>query len=75
MGSIFKPKISMPAPPEVEMPDPEDVPSAEDAAREAAEAEEMRRRNRKRKGRRSTILTNPELEDVDPDLSKPTLLG
>ena len=49
------------------------VPSAEDAAREAAEAEEMRRRNRKRKGRRSTILTEPELEDEAVKLKKPLL--
>ena len=75
MGSIFKPRIDMPPPPQIEMPDETEVPSAEDEAREAAEAEAMRKRNRKRKGRRSTILTTPELEDVDPDLNKPTLLG
>jgi hypothetical protein len=55
------------------MPDETNVPSAEDQAREAAEAEELRRRQSKRKGRRSTILTEPELEDEDPKLKKPLL--
>ena len=73
MGSIFKPKVEIPQPPQIEMPDETNVPSAEDAAREAAEAEEMRRRQSKRKGRRSTILTEPELEDEDPKLKKPLL--
>jgi hypothetical protein len=73
MGSIFKPKIEMPPAPQIEMPDETNVPSAEDQAREAAEAEELRRRQSKRKGRRSTILTEPELEDEDPKLKKPLL--
>ena len=75
MGSIFKPKISLPPPPEIIEPEAAEVPKAEDEAREAAETEEMRKRQRKRKGRRSTILTTPEMEDVNPDLNKPTLLG
>ena len=37
MSSLFK-MPSMPAPPALEMPKVEDVPSAEDAAREAQEA-------------------------------------
>ena len=53
----------------------EDVPSAEDEARKAAEQEDMRRRQRNRKGRRSTILTTPSYEDVDADVDRPTLLG
>ena len=73
MGSIFKPKISLPPAPQIEMPDTTDVPSAEDEAREAAEAEALRKRLSKRKGRRSTILTEPELEDEDPKLKKPLL--
>ena len=73
MGSIFKPKIEIPPAPQIEMPDETNVPSAEDQAREAAEAEEMRRRNRKRKGRRSTILTEPDLEDETVKLKKPLL--
>ena len=75
MGSIFKPKVTLPPPPEIELPDPVEVPKAEDEAREASEAEEMRRRQRKRKGRRSTILTTPEMEDVKADTNQPTLLG
>jgi len=65
----------MPAPPALEMPKVEDVPSAEDAAREASEQEEMRRRQRNRKGRRSTILTSPTYGDTDATTDKPTLLG
>ena len=65
----------MPAPPPLEMPKVEDVPSAEDAAREASEQEEMRRRQRNRKGRRSTILTSPTYGETDATTSKPTLLG
>ena len=72
MGSLFR-RPKMPPIPQVELPDESKVPSAEDAAREAAEAEEMRRRNRKRKGRRSTILTKPELEDEAVKLKKPLL--
>ena len=73
MGSIFKPKIEMPPAPQIEMPDETNVPSAEDQAREAAEAEAMRKRQSKRKGRRSTILTKPELEDETVKLKKPLL--
>ena len=51
------------------------MPSAEDAAREAQEAEDMRRRNRNRKGRRSTILTSPTYGDTTATTDKPTLLG
>ena len=75
MGSIFKPKVEIPPAPQIEMTDETKVPSAEDAAREAAEAEEMRRRQSKRKGRRSTILTSPDLEEEDPNLKKPLLGG
>ena len=57
------------------MPKVEDVPSAEDEARKRAEQEEMRRRQRNRKGRRSTILTSPSYEDTAADVDKPTLLG
>ena len=63
------------APPPLEMPKVEDVPSAEDAAREAQEAEDLRRRNRNRKGRRSTILTSPTYGETTATTDKPTLLG
>ena len=74
MSSLFK-MPSIPTPPPLEMPAVEDVPSAEDEARRAEEAEDMRRRNRNRKGRRSTILTSPSYEDTAADVDKPTLLG
>ena len=45
MSFLFK-APSMPTPPPLEMPKTEDVPSAEDAARKAEEAENMRRRTR-----------------------------
>ena len=74
MSFLFK-MPSMPAPPPIVEPKVEEVPAADDEARKAAEAAEMRLRNRNRKGRRSTILTTPELEDDDADINKPTLLG
>ena len=74
MGSIFSPK--MPAPPQMVMPEPDDVPSAEDEAREKQVEEDARRRDRNRKGRRSTILTGTGLDDVaDENIKKKTLLG
>ena len=74
MSSLFK-MPSMPAPPALEMPKVENVPSAEDAARRAEEDADMRRRNRNRKGRRSTILTSPTYGDTTATTDKPTLLG
>ena len=74
MSSLFKMQ-SMPAPPQLEMPKVENVPSAEDAARRAEEEADMRRRNRNRKGRRSTILTSPTYGDTTATTDKPTLLG
>ena len=74
MSFLFK-MPSMPPMPAIEEPKVEDVPSAEDEARKAAEAEDMRRRNLNRKGRRSTILTSPDYEDTAATTDKPTLLG
>ena len=75
MGSIFKPK--MPSPPPMVMPEPDDVPSAEDEARIAQEEEDAKARDRKRKGRRSTILTTSQgLNEIeDKNIKKKTLLG
>ena len=74
MGFLKAPKI--PAPPPIEMPKEEDVPSLEDEARERQEAEDLRRRQLNRKGRRSTILTGTGLSDIaDEDLKQITLLG
>ena len=74
MSSLFK-MPSMPAPPQLEMPKVENVPSAEDEVRRAEEDAEMRRRTRNRKGRRSTILTSPTYGDTTATTDKPTLLG
>ena len=74
MSSLFK-MPSIPTPPPLEMPAVEDVPSAEDEARKAAEAAEMRQRNRNRKGRRSTILTTPDYEDTAATTKDNSLLG
>ena len=74
MGFLKAPKI--PAPPPIEMPKEEDVPSLEDEARERQEAEDLRRRQLNRTGRRSTILTGTGLSEIaDKDLKQTTLLG
>ena len=74
MGSIFKPK--MPAPPPIVMPEPVDVPDYADEERDAAAKAEMLAAERKRKGRRSTILTGTGLNEIeDENINKKTLLG
>ena len=74
MGSIFKPKI--PAPPPIIMPEPVDVPDYADEERDAAAKAEMLEAERKRKGRRSTILTGSGLNEIeDANVDKKTLLG
>lgn len=74
MGSIFKPKI--PAPPPIVMPEPEEVPNYEDEERDAAAKQEMLDAERRRKGRRSTILTGTGLNEIeDQNIDKKTLLG
>ena len=75
MGGIFK-SPKMPAPPPLVMPKEEDVPSLEDEAREKEAADEERRRNLNRKGRRSTILTGTGLSEIeDENVDQKTLLG
>ena len=74
MSFLFK-MPSMPPLPPIQEPKVEDVPSADDEARKKAEAEEMRLRNRNRKGRRSTILTEPDYEDTAATTKQNTLLG
>ena len=73
--SFLMPKVSIPAPPQLEMPDDSKVPNLEDEARKEQEAADMRRRNRNRKGRRSTILTTPDYAETDATTNQPTLLG
>ena len=72
MGSLFR-KPSLPPIPQVIEPEPADVPTAEDEARAIEEAAQMRKRQRNRKGRRSTILTQPDMEDEQVKLKKPLL--
>ena len=74
MSFLFK-MPSMPPMPPIEEPKVEDVPSAEDEARRKAEEAEMRQRNRNRKGRRSTILTDPSYEDTAATTKDNSLLG
>lgn len=70
MGSLFSPK--MPAPPPVQpLPEPPEV-SEEEKARIAAEQRDMERR---RKGRKSTILTGPLGVEEEATIEKKTLLG
>ena len=70
MGSLFSPK--MPPPPPVQpLPEPPEV-SEEEKARIAQEQRDMERR---RKGRRSTILTGPLGVEEEATIQKKTLLG
>jgi len=74
MGILRPPKI--PAPPPLEMPDPNDVPSLEDEALKKAEAEAQKKRDLKRKGRRSTILTGTGLNEIEEaNIDQKSLLG
>ena len=70
--SFLMPK--MPSPPALVMPEVKDVPNYEDEAREKETREALEASERKRKGRRSTILTGTGLT-TEPELYKKTLLG
>ena len=73
MGSLFSPKMP-PLPPVQPLPDPpKSEMSAEDKERIAAEQAAVERR---RRGRKSTILTGTGLSDIaDENVEKKTLLG
>ena len=73
--SFLMPKVSIPPPPQLEMPDDSKVPNLEDQARREQEAEDMRRRQRNRIGRRSTILTGTEGAEEQANIQLKTLLG
>ena len=75
IAKLFTPKP--PAPPVFIMPEPEKVPEVDSAEDKARLAEEMRRAENKRKGRRSTILTTSTglNESEEDEVSKKTLLG
>ena len=74
--SFLMPRMpAMPAPPPLVMPEVKDVPNYDDEARKLAERAELEASERKRKGRRSTILTGGTGLTSDPELNTPTLLG
>ena len=72
MGSIFKPKIPA-LPPVQPLPEP---PSTELSAEEQAKLDaEFADKERRRKGRKSTIKTSPLIAMEEADVEKKTLLG
>jgi len=72
MGSLFSPKMP-PLPPVQPLPDPpKSEMSAEDKDRIAAEQAALERR---RRGRKSTILTSPLGDQTEAETEKKTLLG
>jgi len=72
MGSLFKPKMP-PLPPVQPLPEP---PSAELSQEEKDRiAAEQREIDRKRRGRKSTILTGPLGIEQEAETEKKTLLG
>jgi len=72
MGSLFKPKMP-PLPPVQPLPEaPSTEVSQEEKDRIAAEQAKI---ERKRKGRKSTILTGPLGDETEAEIEKKTLLG
>ena len=72
MGSLFKPKMP-PLPPVQPAPPP--PPSEVSQEEKDAIAAEQRKLERKRKGRKSTILTSPLGVEEDAETENKTLLG
>ena len=72
MGSLFKPKMP-PIPPVQHLPEPPKAEvSAEEKERLASERAALERR---RRGRKSTILTSPLGDQTEAETEKKTLLG
>lgn len=72
MGSIFKPKMPS-LPPVQPLPEP---PSTELSAEEQAKLDaDFAAKERRRKGRKSTIKTSPLIAMEEADVEKKTLLG
>ena len=72
MGSLFRPKMP-PLPPVQPLPEPPKAEvSAEEKERIAAEQAAV---ERKRRGRKSTILTSPLGVEKEAETEKKTLLG
>ena len=72
MGSLFRPKMP-PLPPVQPAPPP--PPSEVSQEEKDAIAAEQRKLERKRKGRKSTILTSPLGVEEEAETEKKTLLG
>jgi hypothetical protein len=72
MGSILKPKTPS-LPPVQPLPEPPDTELSE-AEQKKLDAE-MAAKERRRRGRKSTIKTSPLLEMEEEDVEKKTLLG
>ena len=72
MGSLFKPKMPPLPPVQPAPPPPSSEVSAEEKERIAAEQAAV---ERKRKGRKSTILTSPLGVEEEAETENKTLLG
>ena len=65
----------MPSPPAMVMPEVKEVPNYEDEDRKKEQRLALEASERKRKGRRSTILTTSSGLQDEPELYQKTLLG
>ena len=65
----------MPSPPALVQPDIKDVPNFEDEDRKKAEREALEESERKRRGRRSTILTGGKGLTTEAETYQKSLLG
>ena len=75
IARLFMPK--MPSLPVIKFPEPAEVPNYDDEERKLQAARDAKEAARKRKGRRSTILTTSKgLNEIDEEeLNQKTLLG
>ena len=71
--SFLMPK--MPTPPPMVMPEVKDVPNYDDADRKAEQREALEASERKRRGRKSTILTGGTGLTTEAELNQKSLLG
>lgn len=66
----------MPAPPKIVMPEPEEAPVYVDDERDEEAEAELKKVEKRRKGRRSTILTGSGLNEIeDQNINKKSLIG
>ena len=66
---------SMPAMPALVMPEVKDVPNFDDEQRKKEQREALEESERRRTGRKSTILTGGAGLTEEAELNQPTLLG